>query len=267
VAGAEAGEEEAGGGGGGGGGGRGRRAVARDGQGFWTALKRISRGDVAPIVERIDRHIERVEEHLEEQGFQAHERAVARDVAVIAGVSLTMLGIKALKVLPNIPFAPGYKTVVLTPLYIVARLRTRSRVGATVTGFTMGLVAFLGGDGRYGPFEILKHTAPGVVCDLVGPVMVRGGRTPGARRVVAPGRAHRRRALRDHLRRDAHRAAAPPGVGAPGPGPRAAHDVRRAVGLGELAAGAGDAPDQGRPKRRPAAHGVVSKTAVESEAK
>jgi hypothetical protein len=48
-----------------------------------------------------------------------------------------------------------------------------------VTGFTMGLVAFLGGDGRYGPFEILKHTAPGVVCDLVVPVMVRGGRTPG----------------------------------------------------------------------------------------
>jgi hypothetical protein len=153
--------------------------VARDGQGFLVALKRISRGDVAPIVERIDRHIERVEEHLEEQGFQPHERAVARDVAVIAGVSLTMLGIKALKVLPNIPFAPGYKTVVLTPLYIVARLKTRSRVGATITGFTMGLVAFLGGDGRYGPFEILKHTAPGVVCDLVVPVMVRGGRTPG----------------------------------------------------------------------------------------
>jgi hypothetical protein len=90
-----------------------------------------------------------------------------------------MLGIKALKVLPNIPFAPGYKTVVLTPLYIVARLRTRSRVGATVTGLTMGIVAFLNGDGRYGPFEILKHTAPGVVCDVVVPVMVRGGRTPG----------------------------------------------------------------------------------------
>jgi hypothetical protein len=160
------------------GGGRGR-AQARDGEGFWAALRRISRGDVGPIVQRIDRHIERVEDHLADQGFGAHEREVARDVAVIAGVSLTMLGIKALKVLPNIPFAPGYKTVVLTPLYVVARLRTRSRFGATIAGLTMGLVAFLGGDGRYGPFEILKHTAPGVVCDLAVPWMVRGGRTPG----------------------------------------------------------------------------------------
>jgi hypothetical protein len=167
-----------GGGGGGGGGGRGRVRMP-DGEGFWSALRRISRGDVAPIVRRIDRHIERVEEHLEEQGFQGHEREVGRDVAVIAGVSLTMLGIKALKVLPNIPFAPGYKTVILTPLYVVARLRTRSRLGATITGLTMGIVAFLAGDGRYGPFEILKHTAPGVVCDLVVPSMVRGGRTPG----------------------------------------------------------------------------------------
>lgn len=169
------------GGGGGRGGGRGGRGDDRDGagEGFWAALKRISRGDVGPIVQRVDRQIARVEDHLRDEGFDEHERDVGRDVAVIAGVSLTMLGIKALKVLPSIPFAPGYKTVVLTPLYVVARLRTRARAGATVTGLTMGIVAFLAGDGRYGPFEILKHTAPGVVCDLVVPAMVRGGRTPG----------------------------------------------------------------------------------------
>jgi hypothetical protein len=178
-------------GGGGGGGGRGRggggggrgvgggRGREQGGEGFWAALRRISRGDVAPIMRRIDGHIERVEDHLRDEGFDTRERDVARDVAVIAGVSLTMLGIKALKVLPNIPFAPGYKTIVLTPLYIVARLRTRTRFGATVTGLTMGIVAFLAGDGRYGPFEILKHTTPGIVCDLAVPAMVRGGRMPG----------------------------------------------------------------------------------------
>ena len=174
--------------GGGGGGGRGMgggrtRELEQEkrpgGEGFWASLRRISRGDVRPIVERIDGHIARVEEHLRDQGFEEHERDLARDVAVIAGVALTMLGIKALKVLPAIPFAPGYKSVVLTPLYIVARLRTRSRAGATFTGLTMGIVAFLAGDGRYGPFEILKHTAPGVVCDLVVPPMTRGGRVPG----------------------------------------------------------------------------------------
>ena len=62
----------------------------------------------------------------------------------------------------------------------MARLRTRSRAGATITGLTMGIVAFLAGDGHYGPFEILKHAAPGVVCDLAVPPLVRGGRTPGS---------------------------------------------------------------------------------------
>ncbi|HZU83635.1 MAG TPA: hypothetical protein VE987_11990, partial [Polyangiaceae bacterium] len=127
--------------------------------------------------DRIDRQIARVEAHVADQGEGV--RKVATDVAVIAGVSLTMLGIKALKVLPNIAFAPGYKTVVFTPLNVAARLRTTSRAGGTLTGLTMGFVAFLNGDGRYGPFEILKHTAPGVVCDLVVPPLVRGGRTPG----------------------------------------------------------------------------------------
>jgi hypothetical protein len=84
-----------------------------------------------------------------------------------------MLGIKALKVLPSIPFAPGHKLVVLTPLYVLAALRTRSRLGATLTGATMGTVAFLMGDGRYGIFEILKHIAPGLVADALVPFVAR----------------------------------------------------------------------------------------------
>src|SRR5262249_35664755 len=84
-----------------------------------------------------------------------------------------------LKVLPSIPFAPGHKLVILTPLYIVASLLTRSRFGATLTGLTMGTVAFLLGDGRYGIFEILKHVTPGIICDLTVPLRVRGGRQPG----------------------------------------------------------------------------------------
>ena len=34
------------------------------------------------------------------------------------------------------------------------------------TGLTMGTVAFLLGDGRYGVFEIAKHVSPGVLVDL-----------------------------------------------------------------------------------------------------
>src|SRR4029078_6052250 len=96
-----------------------------------------------------------------------------------AGVSVTMLGIKALKVLPSIPFAPGHKLAILTPLYIVAPLLPRSRFGATLTGLVMGTVAFLMGDGRYGIFEILKHITPGLICDAALPILLGVGRRPG----------------------------------------------------------------------------------------
>jgi hypothetical protein len=100
-------------------------------------------------------------------------------VAVVAGLALTMLGIKALKLLPGLPFAPGHKGVLLIPLFIAAGLMTRSRAGATLTGLTMGTVAFLLGDGRYGIFEIAKHVAPGVLVDLLLPLMRAGERRRG----------------------------------------------------------------------------------------
>lgn len=182
--------------GGGGGGGRGRgdgSGGGNDGEpregvlrGFWNALKKIARGDVGPIVDRMDRHIARAEQYVDEssaeEGGSVRARHVSRDIATIAGLSLTMLGIKALKLLPNIPFAPGHKLVLLTPLYVVASLKTRTRFGATLTGLVMGSVAFLLGDGRYGIFEIAKHVAPGILCDLFVLFFVRrgSGRTPGA---------------------------------------------------------------------------------------
>jgi hypothetical protein len=111
---------------------------------------------------------------------QGAKTPASRDVAVIVGLSLTMLGIKALKLLPNIPFAPGHKLVLLSPLYVVAAVKTKTKWGATLTGLVMGTVAFLLGDGRYGIFEILKHVAPGLICDLLVPIAVRKGRRPGA---------------------------------------------------------------------------------------
>jgi len=148
-------------GGGRGGGRRGREGDAREG--LWASLKRMARGDIGPLAERLDRQIGRAETQL----------GGRHDAAVIAGIALTMLGVRALKILPSIPFAPGHKLVLLTPLYIVAALATRSRFGATLTGLVMGLVAFLLGDGKYGIFEILKHVAPGILCDLFVPLLHR----------------------------------------------------------------------------------------------
>ena len=142
---------------------------------FWASVKRLGR-DVGPIVARLERQIARAERHAEEQGVA---KSIVRDVGIIAGVTLTMLGIKALKILPSIPFAPGHKLVLLTPLYIVASLLTETRLGGTLTGLTMGTVAFIMGDGKYGIIEIFKHVTPGIICDLFVPLLVRNGRMPG----------------------------------------------------------------------------------------
>lgn len=95
-----------------------------------------------------------------------------------------MLGVKALKILPGIPFLPGYKGVLLLPLYLVAAEVTRTKVGATLTGLTMGTVAFLLGDGRYGVFEIAKHVTPGIIVDLLYGVARRAAGTHRIRRIV-----------------------------------------------------------------------------------
>jgi hypothetical protein len=161
--------------------GNGRGNGRGGGRGGWLrqSFARLRQGDVGPLVERMQRLIERAERHVEAQEDGRRPRPWIRDVAVIAGVSLTMLGVKALKILPSIPFAPGHKLVVLTPLYVAASLLTRHRFGATLTGLTMGSVAFLLGDGKYGVFEILKHVAPGLLCDLCVPLVVARGRQPG----------------------------------------------------------------------------------------
>jgi hypothetical protein len=171
--------------GGGRGRGGGRNQVAVEGQedqpsgSFRTAIRRLGQGDVSPLVARLQQHIARVETYAASQVSEKEGRVPVRDVAVIAGVSLTMLGIKAVKTLPGLPFAPGHKMVVLLPLYVVAARLTGVRFGATYTGLTMGTVAFLMGDGRYGIFEILKHVTPGLLCDLILPLMLAAPRSPG----------------------------------------------------------------------------------------
>jgi hypothetical protein len=84
-----------------------------------------------------------------------------------------MTSLKMLKFLPGVPFAPGIKGVVLLPLYVLASQRTYSRWGGTAAGAIMGVVGFLQGDGRYGFLDILQHVAPGLIIDLLMPLVRR----------------------------------------------------------------------------------------------
>lgn len=149
-------------------------------EGMFATVRRLARGDVGPLLARVERDIDRAEAHVVASAPEKTDAHVIRDIAVIAGIALTMLGLKAIKVLPHVPLAPGHKMVLTTPLFVLAGMLTKTRFGATLTGATMGTVAFLLGDGgKFGVFEILNHTIPGIITDLALPILLAGGRTPG----------------------------------------------------------------------------------------
>ncbi len=119
---------------------------------------------------RIRRSIEDAEADLAERHPDVKADRI-RAAAAIAGVSAVMLGMKMVKTLPGLPFAPGHKNAIMLPMYVLGRELTGSRLGATSCGMCMGVLAFLTGDGRYGIFEIAKHLAPGILVDLLYPTV------------------------------------------------------------------------------------------------
>lgn len=159
--------------GGGRGGMAGDRIAADDGAGpaaesGWRAVAswaaHLRRGDLRPLLQRLDHSVQRARRQV---GDQAE---AGSDLPVIVGIAVTMLGFKALKIMPGLPYAPGHKLILFLPLYVVAAVRTRGRWGASAVGLAMGFASFLMGDGKYGIFEVLKHLVPGIVCDLALPL-------------------------------------------------------------------------------------------------
>lgn len=134
------------------------------------SFKRLVRGDLGFLVELIEGGLNRSRDRVEGAGLSPERR---HDVVVLTGLCALMLGTKLLKVLPGVPFAPGYKIAFLIPLYILAARLTHTPLGATIAGTVMGAASFAMGDGRFGIFEILKHIAPGLVVDAARPFLPR----------------------------------------------------------------------------------------------
>jgi hypothetical protein len=154
--------------------GRGSAAEARPpAPGLLAGLRRVLRGDVGYLLRSLQSAFERARAQVAGRTEGRLDERLAHDVAVISGVALAMVSLKVVKLLPGVPFAPGIKTVLLFPLYVVASRLTWSRWGGTVAGSVVGVVAFLQGDGRFGVLEVLKHLAPGLVIDLTTPVVRR----------------------------------------------------------------------------------------------
>jgi hypothetical protein len=136
--------------------------------GVLALLRALRRRDLSPFVEKINQALNGAAAHAERLGLSERR---AHDVAVIGGIGAAMMAFKLVKVLPGLPVLQGMKTVFFIPLYMLAADRTHSRWGATMAGGIMGFIAFLNGDSRYGIFEVFKHVVPGLVIDLVWPIV------------------------------------------------------------------------------------------------
>ena len=149
-----------------------RREGGAPGGGFFRMIREMSRGDFSAFVKTIEDNMTLAAGRAPDAGRRLDAR-LAHDVAVVTGIALCMASLKAVKVLPGLPFASGHKTFLLFPLYILAARLTHSRWGATAAGSIMGVIGFLQGDGRFGVLEIFKHIAPGLVIDLGEPLARR----------------------------------------------------------------------------------------------
>ena len=138
--------------------------------GVLALFRALRNRDLSPFIQRINQALHDASHHAERLGL-AKQRT--RDVGIIGGIAGVKMAFKMIKILPGLPVLQGAKTIFFIPLYILAADRTDSRWGATIAGTIMGFIAFLNGDSRYGIFEMLKHVVPGLIIDLIWPIVRR----------------------------------------------------------------------------------------------
>jgi len=141
--------------------------------GFFGILRRMARGDLRFFIQAVRGSLEQARYEVRRDNYGRLDERLTHDVAVVTGIALVMGSLKIVETLPGVPFAPGHKTLLLYPLYILAARMTHTRWGGTAAGAVMGVIGFLQGNGRFGVLDVLRHLAPGVVIDLLMPIAKR----------------------------------------------------------------------------------------------
>src|SRR5262249_16256942 len=161
----------------GGGSGGGRRHMNTE-EAMSLDFQQIRQGRMAFIKEMVERALDRAEALVNSEN-PGMDRVQARDIAIMIGIAVAIMGTKLVQVLPGIPIAPGHKNVLIVPLLLLAAGLTQMRFGGLWTGLTVGIVSVLSGYGQYGVLEIAHFSAPGVmagvVLPLVSPPSQKGG--------------------------------------------------------------------------------------------
>ena len=172
---AGAGGGRGGGGGGGGGGGRGGGGGGgggrRDGaQKKPFTLAQLRRGDFGFLLDLLRSGLERAQAAIRREHPDLSP-TLTRDLTIVTGIALAAMGLKMIQVMPGLPIAPGQKNLILLPFFILASAGTRSRLGGLWCAATVGLLSFFLGFGKYGILELGHFLAPGLLVDLLLPLV------------------------------------------------------------------------------------------------
>ena len=149
--------------------GGGRRQMSTE-EGARLDFQQIRDGHLRFVTDMVQRALDRAEALIKNEN-PGMDRAQAKDLAVITGLAAAIMGTKLLQVLPGIPIAPGHKNVLIVPFLLLAAGLTQMRFGGLWTGITAGVVSVLSGYGQYGVLEIAHFAVPGLMADVLLPLV------------------------------------------------------------------------------------------------
>jgi len=144
-------------------------------------FQQIKQGDISFIKDRFDKALKNAKDHIAER-YPTLASDKIHDLTIIIGVAVTIMGLKVFQLLPGLPVAPGHKNILIIPLFLLAAGMSKSRFGGTIAGCTVGVVSVLMGFGKFGLFEIAHFAVPGLLADLLYPLISKNG--PGWIRFV-----------------------------------------------------------------------------------
>src|SRR5215831_2652462 len=150
-------------------GGGGRRHMNQE-EAMSLDFQQIRQGRMTFIREMVERALNRAEALVNNEN-PGMDRVQARDIAIMIGIAVAIMSTKLVQVLPGIPIAPGHKNVLIVPLLLLAAGLTQMRFGGLWTGLTVGIVSVLSGYGQYGVLEIAHFAVPGLMADVLLPLV------------------------------------------------------------------------------------------------
>ncbi len=133
-------------------------------------FKQIRRGKLTFVIDMVENALARAESFVAKAnpGLASEQ---AKDIAIIVGCATAIMAVKVIHILPGLPFAPGHKNLVMVPLFLLAAGLTHARLGGLWTGLTVGIVSMMMGYGKYGVLGIAHFAVPGLLADLLFPLV------------------------------------------------------------------------------------------------